>query len=363
MAKFNSCMKPDCLASANGFLLGIRQKGVLDDFIALLKNFITETAGDPAFQEAEKYFDEAFADIDKFLSSLLCGIFSVLKGIAHLILNGIETLVSAALDLAKALTDMIKEIADSEIDVPFFSSLYEALTGDKLTILNFVAFIASLPALLIYKVTYRKAPFESEEEVDAFVAELQQAFGNGQRELGDTPATVQSLCTIFSAVSAGMLGFLNSIISLVKEGSTLILDVAAVVCEWIWMALCTPWIYDNRPRPYSITAWGYFLFCAIVDAGMTFSNQKYIDKDMPGNMIVFAYGTLHMTIALAGILADKTDEKELSAVSFAGELMGSITEMSKIMLTYNPEPSAQDYVVSVIDLIGAVAIPTCICLG
>lgn len=37
MAKFNSCMKPDCLASANGFLLGIRQKGVLDDFIALLK--------------------------------------------------------------------------------------------------------------------------------------------------------------------------------------------------------------------------------------------------------------------------------------------------------------------------------------
>lgn len=103
--------------------------------------------------------------------------------------------------------------------------------------------------------------------------------------------------------------------------------------------------------------------CAIVDAGMTFSNQKYIDKDMPGNMIVFAYGTLHMTIALAGILADKTDEKELSAVSFAGELMGSITEMSKIMLTYNPEPSAPDYVVSVIDLIGAVAIPTCICLG
>lgn len=363
MAKFNSCMKPDCLASANGFLLGIRQKGVLDDFIALLKNFITETAGDPAFQEAEKYFDEAFADIDKFLSSLLCGIFSVLKGIAHLILNGIETLVSAALDLAKALTEMIKEIADSEIDIPFFSSLYEALTSDKLTILNFVAFITSLPALLIYKVTYRKAPFGSEEEVDAFVAELQQAFGNGQRGPGDTPATVQSLCTAFSAVSAGMLGFLNSIISIVKEGSTLILDVAAVVCEWIWMAMCTPWIYDNRPRPYSITAWGYFLFCAIIDAGMTFFNRKYIDKDMPGNMIVFAYGTIHMAIAVAGILADKTDEKELSAVGFAGELTGSITEMSKIMLTYNPEPSAPDFVVSVIDLIGAVAIPTCICLG
>ena len=68
-----------------------------------------------------------------------------------------------------------------------------------------------------------------------------------------------------------------------------------------------------------------------------------------------------MGVAIVGVTGgkEKTDrEKELSAVGFTGELIGSITELSKGLLLIPSKITRA--IVGTIDIIGLLSIPVCI---
>lgn len=369
MDKFNIGLLQSHHISMDTLTLEIRKTGVLDEFMKLLTDFVEQIGNTTAFQEAKNFFQDAFSDLDKFLSSILCGILSVIKGIIHLILDGVNIVVTAAINIFNKLMELLWQVIDSEIKVPFFSSLYKVLTGDNLTILNFVSFVISLPVVLTYKILYRHSPFETDEKVALFIAEIRNLLSTNQNGNPLRSNMNPELFTVLSMISSGMLCLFNAVISFTSDIQKTkqvslenLFDLLAVGAEIAWMAFSFPLLYDEKPTKYAYVAWAWFLFGAVVDTFVTFYyNGKYIDRANLGNMFQIMYGAAHMGVAIVGVTCEKekTDgEKELSAVGFTGELIGSITELSKGLLLIPSKITRT--IVGTIDIVGFASIPVCI---
>lgn len=143
--------------------------GPFDELFNLVKKFCTDISDNPHFKESLDYFQKAFTDIDTLLSSLLCGLLSALRGIIQLIFSGMSAIISGVFDLMKTIMKLASKIFISEIKIPFFTSFYKGICGDKLTLLDLLCTFLALPTVLIYKAKGKSLPFNSDKDVENFI--------------------------------------------------------------------------------------------------------------------------------------------------------------------------------------------------
>ena len=122
----------------------------INDFYKKVEKLITDEVFQEMLDVASKLnFDSSSA----FLNSSLSALIDVAEGFFELALDFIEVIVSGLVDLLGKLGDTLHDFLNDEIDIPFISDLYEWVVGSKLTVLNLIAFIAAVPAVIYEKAT------------------------------------------------------------------------------------------------------------------------------------------------------------------------------------------------------------------
>lgn len=71
----------------------------------------------------------------------------------------IEEMASALFDLLIGSIKLIKELLNAEIRIPILSGIYQEISGDKLTILDFTCLLIAIPMTVAYKIVHHVAPF------------------------------------------------------------------------------------------------------------------------------------------------------------------------------------------------------------
>ncbi|MEM9548720.1 MAG: hypothetical protein AAGA77_22235 [Bacteroidota bacterium] len=76
----------------------------------------------------------------------------------------IEELVKFLFKGLEELLQLTKVALNKEIHIPFFSKLYESISKDPLTILDFMSLIAAIPFTIVYKIGEKVEPFPENEK-------------------------------------------------------------------------------------------------------------------------------------------------------------------------------------------------------
>jgi hypothetical protein len=83
--------------------------------------------------------------------------------VADIIVESVENMVDTALDIIKILMNGVIEIFNAKLDIPVLSWLYKLITGNELSFMDAACLVLAIPATLIYKITFNKAPFPDNE--------------------------------------------------------------------------------------------------------------------------------------------------------------------------------------------------------
>ena len=182
----------NCAASSSDVSLPSPAAGILDDLVKLL-----EAEGDTLKNAAQAIKTDI---IDKFSSLSATDIIKKLLAIiVDTLLQTVDNVLLALLDVCAKLMEGVIAILTKPLDIPILSWLYKDLTGDGLTFLDLMCLIAAIPVTIVYKLVKDKAPFP---ENDAFTqgllkaksfAEIQALFVVSQdsaRTLTDGPASM-----------------------------------------------------------------------------------------------------------------------------------------------------------------------------
>lgn len=94
--------------------------------------------------------------------------------ILDFILSTASNLIVSGLEIIEIVVDGMIALLDATIQIPILSPLYKVISGDELSFLDLVCFIAAIPGTIIYKVVVKEAPF-TQAEADALASA--QSFG------------------------------------------------------------------------------------------------------------------------------------------------------------------------------------------
>lgn len=341
-------------------------------FYDKLKSFEERVSVGDEFKEATGFFSEAFKDTENFFSFMTAGILSSVKGLVHIVLSGCKEIVSDAFELMGELIGELKKIITAEIKIPVISEIYSWLTDGEMTLLDMVSLIIALPATLIGRIAFGKAPFASEAEADAFLDEVRrflsreqtsrrQAAGiaNASDNENNLSAWARPLVRLIMTASAFGCGVINTMLDF--EAGTLgqaeasesdpvtdSVSITALVFEFSWFAFSLPWFYGAASAAsdeyiYNYTAWGLFGLGCAIDLAFYFICKKHTHMNKVGRIVTSVYGVAHFTCALTGIC-----KSYLSAGSFIAELSASVTEMSKFLLDMGVDAALAAWVIDVV---------------
>jgi hypothetical protein len=211
----------NCAASSSDASLPSPAAGILDDLVKLL-----EAEGD-TFKNAAQAIKTDI--VDKFSSLSATDIIKKLLAIiADTLLQSVENVLLALLDVCAKLMEGVIGILTKPLDIPVLSWLYKDLTGDDLTFLDLICLIAAIPVTIVYKLTERKTPFP---EKDAFTqgllkaesfADIQKLFIVSQQSVGTAPRGSAPMLQAGALESGDVLdqaklktfGFVTGIVSL-----------------------------------------------------------------------------------------------------------------------------------------------------
>jgi len=142
-----------------------------DDPLADLFNaFLASIQSNPDLNQAWNQLGTDFNGL--FQASSVGGFF---KTLLNVFLDAIEALIEGGIAITKAVTDglltafddIIKGLFDpstglltAEIDIPVLSWLYNALTGEKLSILSLISLVLAIPVTVMYRVIAGNYPSE-----------------------------------------------------------------------------------------------------------------------------------------------------------------------------------------------------------
>jgi len=91
----------------------------------------------------------------------------VLNIVSDFLLNTAEDMLTAAVDVVKVLLTDFDSMLSQPMDIPVVSYLYKKITGDDLTPMDAVCFIAAIPATVVYKAVRGTAPFADDDPATA----------------------------------------------------------------------------------------------------------------------------------------------------------------------------------------------------
>lgn len=319
----------------------------IEELFAELNSFIKDLSDSDAFDEAQKYLNSAFENMDKFFSFLLSGILSAIKGLIKLILNGCSKLVSDMFDTLAVILDKLKKLITAKISFPLLSEIYRWISDDDLTIIDLAALLTALPSTIIGKLVLHSVPFASEEDSAKFVERLKQKMKftlpdslSGKAcvskvESSDNDEFALNFTITMSALFYGMTDYALDKLSISGDGDSPISTLLAVVSlalQLAWLVSSFPAFYDNSSstHPEIVFSWiMWIIFCIgmIIDSCYFFKELKHVDAEKEGRYITSIYGDIHLAFALIGGYIGCLDNCTL-----CGEIFSSAVEMSRFML-------------------------------
>jgi hypothetical protein len=154
--------------------------------------------------------------------------------LADTVLQTVENVLVAFVDVLIQLTIGVTDLLTATIDIPVLSWLYHFLTGDDLSVLDLLCLIAAIPATLIFKLGSGSAPFPKGDEFTQgllaassfaeikaqFLATPEPAPAASRRavalEAAD-PALDQTKLKVFG-ITSGILALVGSVVLIVAGG-------------------------------------------------------------------------------------------------------------------------------------------------
>lgn len=329
----------------------------LNSVLDVLKNFMDEIKSSDGWAQAYDAIQDIFDSEADIFTKLTVAFLQALKGLIHAVLSGIDAVVSAFLNVLSDLAKLLWKIVTTQIDIPFFSGLYQIMTGDRLSILNVVTFVISVPIVLIVKLFMGDIPYKNDAEADAAVTSVQECFVWAKQDKR-TPRNkyvdekTQDVLSIISSI----LGIANYILSAYSDGMTQpsavderpldsdtdsalsdnifdtysLLGTICLLTEVGWFCVSAPWIYETEKEKVdamSVALWITFAFGAAIDTFYYLTYGDNIDKiNKEARWTTSFYGLFHLMVAI-GCAASG-----LKWTSYVPELGGATSEISKFLI-------------------------------
>jgi len=155
--------------AANGSTTARPNAGVLGDVAAVL-----QPLADALDREREVFQ----AALDSFRSEVIdriqeLSLAQVLKAvvaiIADALLESVENVLLAAVDVLAALVGGVMDALNATIEIPVLSWLYRKVTGDDLSLLDATCLVAAIPVTLCHKLVAGAAPFPDDATTAALI--------------------------------------------------------------------------------------------------------------------------------------------------------------------------------------------------
>ena len=305
--------------------------GPFDNVLQLIQQLVDSVESNPAFQQALNYMTNLGASPDQIFVQLLSALLRVIQGLAQAMIAGVQVVVDAVLQLVQAFLTGIKSLLNEEWKIPFVSDFYSWLTdGSSLTLLDLLSLIVAIPATVLYKVMYGKAPFPDDASVAAFKASFSSQTILNNSGLVKSPSAApaeatlgakaepqpagQILLSIGSCLSFSVYGLLSAGMDVKPMTASGVVDPfiktltkIALTLEIAAQGLACPWIYGTGAPDCTTAAgvgawfWIYESLGVILDAGFTWYESAFPENDdtMRGIVVAELYGVGHAILTAA----------------------------------------------------------------
>jgi hypothetical protein len=106
-----------------------------------------------------KFHDLSFAQ-------LIDGVIAIFS---EALLQSLENVLLAVLDVLEALVEGVGDLLDTAIDIPVLSGLYKEISGDDLSLLDVICLVVAIPATICGKLFSGAAPFPDDATTAALI--------------------------------------------------------------------------------------------------------------------------------------------------------------------------------------------------
>ncbi|KAF5971960.1 amidase 1 [Fusarium coicis] len=99
---------------------------------------------------------------------------------ADLVLKNAKHVIVTILEVFKPIIQGAFNMLESPLDIPILSQIYKLITGNELTFIDLICFVAAIPMTVMYKIAFDEAPFPDD-------ASVQSLTGSGARNVINIP--------------------------------------------------------------------------------------------------------------------------------------------------------------------------------
>ncbi len=125
----------------------------------------------PYFTKYKSLFSNAFSGIADEFMKLFKGEINVLdflkyfvRAIATICVSFVRDIIRIIFKAIRALIRAVRDVLNDSIEIPFFSALYEKISGSKFSILDALSLLIAIPTTIAYKIGEGEAPFHAKNE-------------------------------------------------------------------------------------------------------------------------------------------------------------------------------------------------------
>jgi hypothetical protein len=155
--------------AASGTTTAQANSGVLGDVESVLQPLVDALAREQqVFTQTAGSFQSDI--IDKLHQLSLSQIIdAVIAVITDALLESLENVLLAAIDVLIALTEGVQQTLNATIDIPVISSVYQQVAGAPLSLLDLTCLVAAIPITIGYKIVADAAPFPDDATTTALI--------------------------------------------------------------------------------------------------------------------------------------------------------------------------------------------------
>lgn len=280
-----------------------------------VQTFLTDLTGSSyynSFSQSTNNFMNEFsttysilsAAIGAFMENPISTFFNMVTQLLNVLVDLFRSIVDGAIDIAEALISpdqigFVFSALDEEIDLPFFSDLYENILEEKCSLLDVVCLMIAVPTVLIQKIT------------------------NGTETAKFKEMSTSDIVAVISLLGWAVLNAQS-----LKEGENKLAIRAGAVCLII-SSFCGVLIDPVVGKLGDFCKYFGFLGAAIALVCSFCVDSEFLPGLEP--MINFLFGGITLMVYAASTGLDKLSSEDFSFI------FGSLTDMSAYLLLIQPE--------------------------
>lgn len=354
---------------ANNHMMSVvmNQRTLLDDFVKIVTDFIAPIEKNNSFQKAFEYIGKMLSNPENLFTYGLCSLLEIVKGVVTLALEGAASLIKGLFECLKSILDLFKKILDKEIKLPFLSTLWRKITGEKLTLKEIPCLLISISSTIFFKLTEKKALFENDESVEQFknsfkAQTILDALENKKRhKVKQAEKSTFLILAVFEGAAASLYYAVSVCLDATPdEMNMFFLTMIALITECVWDITAGILLFWGDYNICDVinfigTILGFLLDCTW---GIISLKDERKTKKKIGQIVTFIYGIIALALAILSIVSHK--DEAVSAANIMVSIGVPVVIMSKIGLLDEIKKATKyisTLVVSTLDVIAAFAFP------